>query len=143
MASGRLRTHTNQFVYRRTAEEINRGRSYGVRWKTIEKLSDFYELQRRTLIADIIIADDRDPVREITLDPGSLTQVDYGIRRVGGKRNNWWEKGISGYWDVIKKTLIPHFRYAAWDDTNFAHIQLMQEAAGQGIGTRREAGRRP
>ena len=102
MASGWLRTHTNQFEYHRVEKEINGGRRYGVGWRRIEQLSGCYELQRRTVIADIITADDHDSVREITLNPGNLTQIDYGIRRVGGKRNNWWEKGISGYWDVIK-----------------------------------------
>ena len=55
----------------------------------------------RSLIADIIKADAADPIRDITIEAAGLRQVDYGFRRVGGKRNNWWEKGIEKYWDKI------------------------------------------
>ena len=139
MAAGGDRTHTNAFVYRSAERELNRGNKSGDKHKTLIKLSDYYDIQRRTLIADIIKADAADPIREITIEAEGLRQIDYGFRRVGGKRNNWWEKGIENYWDKIKKELPPALRYASYNQQDPIQIQHLIEAARRDMCTRRDS----
>ena len=82
--------------------------------------------------------DNNDPIREIVLEGDGLQQLDYGFRRVGGKRNDWWQKGVQYHWNIIKTKLPPHLRYARFDEQNQEHQQHIERAAQQGLGTRRE-----
>ena len=138
MMEGQLRTNTNDYVHRRAAYELNKNNLMGQKYKRLSKLSSYYELQRRTLIADVVKAEADNPIKEVVIEGDGLKQLDYGFRRWGGKRNNWWEKGIHYYWNVIKKDLQPHLRYAQYDEHNQEHRNCIGEAAQQGIGTRRQ-----
>ena len=95
-------------------------------------------IQRRMLVADIINARPDNPIRAITIEGEGLKQMDYGFRRPGGKRNNWWEKGISQYWDVVKTSLPGALRYEAYNEERNLQIQHIKAAAARGIATRRE-----
>ena len=138
MQHGMARTHTNSYVYAKAEQFLNQHRERGQTRKSIIKISEYYETQRRTLIADIICAESSDPIRQVTLQEGSLKQVDYGYRRVGGKRNNWWEKGVAGYWDAVKRELPPDLRYSSYNESCPIQEQHITAAAREGKGTRRE-----
>ncbi len=63
-----MRTNTNKYVYRKAEMEINRNREPGQSFKTIARISEFYETQRSTLIADTVNASPADPIRAITME---------------------------------------------------------------------------
>ena len=90
------------------------------------------------MIADIICAEVGDPVRDITIEPVGLEQVDYGFRRPGGQRNNWWKKGIEEYWRFVRQTLPQNMQYATYDQNNQEQVGYIYDAARCGIGTRQD-----
>lgn len=112
--AGRQRTNTNMRVYGKAERELNTNLRAGKPHRKILKVSDYYDIQRRTLIVDIINRCPDDPVRSITLETEGLKQVGYGFSQVGGPRNNWWDKGIAEYWGLIKRTLPIEYRYISF-----------------------------
>ena len=137
-ATGHGRTNTHAYVCLKAEFELNRNRAPSQKYKQLALLSQHYELQRRTLISDIAVAASDDPIREITLEPQGLTQVDYRIRRVGGMRNKWRDEGIHEYWDTIKKDLAPEFKYSSFNKHNAQQVAKIKHAAQHGWGTRRD-----
>ena len=133
---GLERTNTNEFVYSQAQEELKRGRREANPRQEICKISEFYEMQRRRLIASIIGGDDSDPIKCITLEPGNFKQIDYGFRRIGGKRNNWWEKGLESIWKVIQQVdgQDINIRYSNFNADNDLHVETLKKALKDGVG---------
>ena len=120
----------------KTETEMNRSTVAGTPRRRILKLSRFYDLQRRTLMVQLIRASPLDPIRAITLEEQCLVQIDYGIKRVGGPRNTWWEKGVTEYWDFVKLELAPELQYSTFNKDNVLHVNALVNAAAEGRGTR-------
>ena len=113
-----VRTNTNEYVYYRANLELNANLRLTDKRKIMIRMGDFYRLQRRKLIAKSIVADNNDPIRESALDADSLKQTDYGFRRPGGKRNDWWEKGIEEVWYYIRPYLSQRWFGAPFQKNN-------------------------
>ena len=58
------------------------------KYNHIIKISDYYEMQRRRLIIEIITKDATDPITNICIDRDTLHLKSYDTKRVGRPRFN-------------------------------------------------------
>ena len=134
------RANTNYIVFKRANDEVNawdvrrRGNGGFSEKKEIIPISEYYEQRRRKLIAEIVMSTDGDPIGDICVDRNTLRLKDYGTRRVGRPRNNWWNCGIKQYWEYLQQFHIMEIRGQQYDENNIRHVQHVKEAIVQGQG---------
>ena len=78
--------------------------------------------------------DQTDLIADICIDTTTLALKDYGTRRVGRPRYNWWEHGLQHYWDYLTKEPLHQYNGHAFSQTNRAHAELLKQAAHDGVG---------
>ena len=137
------RTNTNEFVYNKANEEINKPttptadnpNSATLKVNLIVEFSDCYESRKLTSSLDIIKNrnNDKDPRFQLTAqDDLKLNQ--YQKRRSGHPRNVWWHFAIQGIWTWIGKlpidpTLPRHNRYTNFNPDSTIHQDEIKEHA--------------
>lgn len=92
------RDKNNTWIY----EEINRiiikERALKGKGKPVIQLSDFYDHQKKKLLAKMITADPGDPRRGITFEGQNLKTHEYGKKRVGQPRIDWVNTTIEQFY---------------------------------------------
>ena len=97
--------------------------------KQIIPISDYYEIQRRKLIIDIIQATNDNLIRRICADL-NLELVQYTGKRVGRPQNNRWIIGIVKFWEFLRRrqTYIA-YRWTTFDSNSHDYIAVQYQAA--------------
>jgi hypothetical protein len=69
--------------------------------KQIELFSQTFQKRRKKLMGHVIRTDDSDPLRQVSLQPGTAKPVHWGTRRAGKPRQQWSHNVLNLIW---KKT---------------------------------------
>ena len=133
------RTNTNRAVFLRANQIINNYDNRHIQddrfrqRKQIIPISEFYEIQRRKLIISIINAPADNPVRQVCADD-ALRLIEYGVRRVGRPRHNWWIHGLQQYWKYATEHYAPALVHTTFNIDNQEHTHFLVQAASQNWG---------
>ena len=103
------------------------------RFKQIKQLipiSEYYEIQRRKLIIEIINTTTDNPIRGVCADH-NLQLIEHSGKRVGRPRHNWWTNAINKYWVHIRKYQCERLRRTEYDATSNEQINIIKQAALQ------------
>ena len=55
----------------------------------VKPLSVYYADKKASLSGHILRAEDDDPLRQVTFQPGTAYRVEYGEKRIGKPRQDW------------------------------------------------------
>ena len=121
------RENTNDEVFRRANDKVNERRPQWDR-KAIIPISKYYELRRRKMIAEVIAANEEDPISEICLVTDTLQLKEHDKRRVGRPRNNWWYLALSDYFSFLKRTYFPGLWGQPFSFDDARHVRAIKEA---------------
>ena len=97
------RANTNERVYDRASAALNEHSTGDKGERIITPLRETYQTRKLRLLEQIISLPDKDPVKNITMDPKTLKPIDHGARRVGRPKSNWTENAMVDYWKHITK----------------------------------------
>ena len=100
------RENTNDEVLRRANGKVNERRPQCDR-KAIILISKYHDLRRRKMIAEVIAANEEDPISEVCLVIDTLQLKEHDKRHVGRSRNNWWHLALYDYLSFLKRTYFP------------------------------------
>ena len=119
------RSYSNKRVWEEAAAEIGDGGTKG-----LQRLSEYHEHSRIRLLCKLITNRHVEAGAAATFDAETLRPHDYGKRRVGRPRLNWYQCTMESLWELAKRSS-ESIRYAgAIDLGNAAHVQhLLRQAA--------------
>ena len=67
--------------------------------RKVKKFGDVYEDRRVKLLGHIIRTENHDPLRQVSLKPGTAERPDIGKKRIGGPKQNWTRKTKEHVWN--------------------------------------------
>ena len=120
------RRFDNNYVYAEAKRAVDEQQA-----KMIKPISEYLSERRKWLLAKLITLRDTDPVAKITFDPTTLQPPDYGKRRVGQPRLNWYKVTLQDFWQEVKDTFEQSRHQGQLDLNNPVHIQGILELAQQ------------
>ena len=98
--------------------------------KPVTMLTDYHRNARINLLVKLIAERDKDPGTSVTFNP-DLSPMDWGKKRVGQPRKNWYKITIEDLWTEVKKN-IDTVKYASvLDFGNRTHTQAIRQYAIQ------------
>ena len=98
--------------------------------KPVTMLTDYHQKSRIKLLMKLIVEGDNEPGTSVTFNP-DLSPMDWGKKRVGQPRKNWYKTTIEDLWVETKKN-IAKVKYASvLDFNNKNHIQAVRDYSKQ------------
>ena len=120
------RTNTNKQILK-TANEIIKGETEKA--KEIIKISDYYEIQRRKWLIAVINNRGLDPTGLIVIEDDSLQLIEYGIKRCGRPKYNWYLHALDKYWKYLCEIKYNQKTKGNFDIDNEEHTSTIIKAA--------------
>ena len=99
------------------------------KYKEIRPFHSIYKHRKLLLAQQILTLPNRDPIKEATMNPDTLRQVDLGIKRVGRPTAQWIDTATRQLWDVSKFSFLSPFRRQQYDPTSSPHRRMLVDAA--------------
>ena len=101
----------------------------GKKDKEIITMSEYYEKQRRKLLAELVNNRDTDILSNITIVDDTLKLKEHNKKRVGRPKFNWYLNALEQYWNFIKAEHQTQYRFDMLDISNQEHTKVIIEAA--------------
>ena len=98
------RANSNEEVYRRAREALGQG-------KVIKPLSELFLERKQKFFKQVVVAEEGNPIRDITFVGNSMKPHTHFPRRVGRPRANWARKEGARIWDKSQKGQRPPIPY--------------------------------
>ena len=90
--------------------------------REIKRFSEFHNERKARLLGHILRADNNDPLRQVSFQPGTAYRVQYGKKRVGKPKQNWIHQ-TKKYVYVEQMHLFSYEESQAQDNRLLAHAQ--------------------
>ena len=121
------RDNTNKKVYEDAEHEMNIGNT-GKR-KPLVKISEYYDIQRRKFISQLIHQKETDDPRiNITFNKDTLQINEYNTKRIGRPKFAWWTFALDELWRTFQ-TSNETARYTPMNLGNLEHIEHIKQTA--------------
>ena len=108
------RANSNKRVFEKANEHI---RTVQQPHKRIKPYSEVYQDMKHSFLCEIIRGADAEPTKYVTFNPTTFKLWDYGLKRSGAPRKQWFNTGKQAIWQKIKPSLASPFKHQDWKDT--------------------------
>ena len=122
------KTNTNKQILK-TANDIVKGEA--AKAKEIIKIREYYEIQRRRWLIAVINNRGLDPTGLIVIEDDTLQLIEYGLKRVGRPKYNWYIQALNKYWEYLKSINYNHNVRGNFDIDNSMHTAIIIQAADE------------
>ena len=122
------KTNTNAKVLEEANAIIN---SEGSR-KTITLISEYYEQQKLKLLIETLQKRDSDIIGQMVINENNLHLIEYGKKRSGRPKYNWYLNAISKYWQLIETQYKTEYRYTPLNLNDISQENTIIQAAEEG-----------
>ncbi len=96
------RSNTNRNILEEANNELNKDKNNSVR---LRPYSEVYTTRKVKLFAQVITAENDDPVKTATLNPETFKPWDVGYRRRGRPRKCWTDQTARRLWQTNQQVL--------------------------------------